>query len=221
MKKIYKLLKIIIALLLIPFCISSIYTIGEVISYNNILSITYAMIVVGIFVWVLVYHFFPEPKRFYILGHELTHAIWSLSFGGKIKGISVKSTGGETLITKSNFATSLSPYFFPFYVVLIIFIFSIGNFFWNWNSYILIFYFLIGFLYASHLTYTFKILKIEQPDIIEHGYLFSTVIIFLGNMIVLLIGITLFNSNINVLRSLNLWIEHSVKIFDSLKSLFF
>ena len=149
----------------------------------------------------------------YVLGHELTHALWSLPFGGKLKKIKVKSDGGHVLITKSNFLVSLAPYFFPLYAVLVVIIFLIGNLFWDWTQYVLWFYFFIGLAYAFHITLTFRILKIRQPDIVKEGYIFSTIIIFLGNMFVLLIGITLLTTKISVLASLNLWFANSLQIY--------
>jgi hypothetical protein len=163
--------------------------------------------------FILIYIFLPEPKWLYVLGHELTHALWSFPFGGKLKKIKISSKGGHVSITKSNFLVSLAPYFFPLYVVLVVIIFFIGNFFWNLTPYLFIFYFLIGFAYAFHLTLTFRILKIKQPDIVGEGYIFSTVIIFLGNVFVLLIGIPLLTNKIDISTSINLWLNYSLNVY--------
>ena len=173
----------------------------------------------GALSWIIIYIFIPEPKWMYVLGHELTHALWSFPFGGKLKKIKVSSKGGHVAITKSNFLVSLAPYFFPLYVVLIVIIFSIGNFFLNWTSYVLYFYFFIGIAYSFHITLTFKILKIKQPDIVGEGYIFSAVIIFLGNMIVLLIGIPLLTTKISILNAFDLWINFSIQNYHYLINL--
>ncbi len=167
----------------------------------------------GVSFWVLIFIFLPEPKWIYVLGHELTHAIWSLGFGGKLTKMKVGSDGGHVLITKSNFLTSLAPYFFPFYVVLIVIIFLIGNHFWNWTQYLWWFYFLIGAMYAFHITLTYSTIKIHQPDIAQEGYIFSAVIIFLGNMLVLLIGIPLLAGRLNISTVFNMWLTYSGQIF--------
>jgi hypothetical protein len=170
--------------------------------------------------WIIIFIFIPEPRWMYVLGHELTHALWSFPFGGKLKKIKVSSRGGHVAITKSNFLVSLAPYFFPSYVVLIVIIFSIGNFFWNWTPYVSYFYFLIGIAYSFHITLTLKILKIRQPDIIGEGYIFSAVIIFLGNIIVLLIGIPLLTTKINISNAFDLWFANSLQIYNHIFQIF-
>lgn len=219
-KKLYKLFKIIIALLLVPFCIGAVLALYEVILKSGMSEKIWIGALSGFVVWILIYIFLPEPKWLYVLGHEVTHVLWSLPFGGKLKRIRIRASGGHVLLTKSNFLTSLSPYFFPIYVVFIIVIFNIGNFFWNWYPYVYIFYFLIGMMYGFHITFTSKILKIKQPDIVGEGYIFSAVIIFLGNALILLVGIPYFDSHISIGSSLNIWLDHSFVIFEKLKLFF-
>ena len=141
MKFILKLFKIFVALFLLPFCVGAIMTLWEIISLSGSMGMLWIATLAGALVFILIYIFLPEPKWMYVLGHELTHALWSWPFGGKLKKIKVKSSGGHVLITKSNFLVSLAPYFFPLYVVLVIIIFLLGNLFWNWTPYILWFYF--------------------------------------------------------------------------------
>lgn len=213
MKFLAKVFKIIVALFLLPFCIGSVMSLWQVILKTGSAPMIWITTLAGAFIWILIYIFLPEPKWLYVLGHELTHALWSFPFGGKLKKIRVSSQGGHVAITKSNFLVSLAPYFFPLYVVLVILIFIIGNFFWNWASYVYFFYFFIGMAYAFHVTLTFRILKIKQPDIVGEGYIFSFVIIFLGNILVLLIGIPLLTTKINISTSLNLWLNSSLEIY--------
>lgn len=213
MKIFIKILKTLIAILLIPFCIGAITTLWQTVHQNSSFGIIWVIILTGFFAWTLIYFFIPEPRWIYVLGHELTHALWSLSFGGKLKKIKVSSGGGHVSITKSNFIVSLAPYFFPLYVFLIIIFFLIMNIFWNLNTYVYIFYFLIGVAYAFHITLTFKILKTRQPDIIKEGYLFSFIIIFLGNVITLLVGIVLITKNSTLLETLNILFQNSIKIY--------
>ena len=220
MKFILKLFKIIVAFFLLPFCVGAVMTLWEIISSSGSMGMIWIAILAGALFFILIYIFLPEPKWMYVLGHELTHALWSWPFGGKLKKIKVKSSGGHVLITKSNFLVSLAPYFFPLYVVLVIIIFLLGNLFWNWTPYVLWFYFFIGMAYSFHITLTFRILKIKQPDIVKEGYIFSTIIIFLGNICVLLIGIPFLTTKINVSTSLNLWFTNSLQIYHYLIQIF-
>ena len=213
MKFLYKLIRIIVSIFLLPFCLGSILALWQVIITSGKAETIWFTTLTGVLCWILIYLFLPEPKWAYVFGHELTHAVWSWLFGGRLKKFKVGSKGGHVSITKSNFLISLAPYFFPLYVVLIVVIYIIGNFFWNWIAYASWFYFFIGMMYAFHVTLTYRILKIKQPDIVHEGYIFSAVIIFLGNMCILLIGIPLLTTKISVSASLSLWIGYSIQIY--------
>ena len=69
------------------------------------------------------------------------------------------------------------------------------------------FHLLLGAAYAFHVTLTWHILKSRQSDITEQGYLFSAVVIFLGNVAVLLIGIPLLAAKVDVTTALGWWLE--------------
>ena len=86
------------------------------------------------------------------------------------------------VVSKSNFVIALAPYFFPLYAVLVCSCSLAGHWLWNWRHYLVWFHLLLGAAYAFHVTLTWHILKHSQTDISDQGYLFSAVIIFLGNM---------------------------------------
>jgi hypothetical protein len=50
---------------------------------------------------------------------------------------------------------------------------------------------LLGAAYAFHLTLTWHALQTEQTDVTSQGHFFSAVIIWLGNVAVLLLGLPL------------------------------
>jgi hypothetical protein len=50
-------------------------------------------------------------------------------------------------------------------------------------------------------------LKTRQSDITSQGYLFSGVVIFIGNVAVLLLGIPLLTERVGVLNALGWWLE--------------
>jgi hypothetical protein len=74
----------------------------------------------------------------------------------------------------------------------------------------------LGAAYAFHLTLTWHILKTEQSDITSQGYLFSGVIIFLGNIGVLLLGVPLLAARVDVLTSLGWWLECTGQVLQRL-----
>ena len=132
--------------------------------------------------WLVIFLLLPKPMWIYVFGHELTHALWTWLFGGQVKKMKVTSDGGHVVISKTNFLIALAPYFFPLYAVLVIAVFALGHLIWDWHSYLVWFHLAVGAAYAFHVTLTWHTLKTRQSDITSQGYLFSAVIIFLGNV---------------------------------------
>lgn len=135
----------------------------------------------GFFVWIFFFFTLPRPTRTYVLGHELTHAVWALLMGARVSKLRVNARGGSVTVSKSNWLITLAPYFFPFYTMLALaLIFGLGLFI-DLTPYQLIALALIGLTYAFHVTFTLAMLTLQQPDIQEHGRLFSYTIILLLN----------------------------------------
>jgi hypothetical protein len=155
----------------------------------------------------VIYLLLPKPMWVYVMGHELTHALWTWLQGGRVKKFKASAKGGHVVVTRSNFVVALAPYFFPLYAVLVVAGFMAGHWIWNWHNYLVWFHLLLGAAYAFHVTLTWHILKHEQSDITEQGYLFSGVVIFLGNVGVLLIGIPLLASKVDVSTALSWWLK--------------
>jgi hypothetical protein len=91
--------------------------------------------------------------------------------------------------------------------VLVVLFFLLGHWLWNWQHYLAWFHLFLGAAYAFHVTLTWHILQSRQSDITEQGYLFSAVVIFLGNVGVLLLGIPLLAARVDVLTALGWWLE--------------
>lgn len=200
-----KWLKTILALLLLPVCIGEASALWRVLRASGQVDTIWVAILAGAGCWIVIFCLLPKPMWVYVVGHELTHALWTWLLGGKVKKFKVSAGGGQVVITKSNFLIALAPYFFPLYAVLVVAAFSLGHWLWNWRPYLVWFHLLLGAAYAFHLTLTFHILQSSQSDITDQGYLFSAVIIFLGNLSVLLVGIPLLTGQVGVLTALGWW----------------
>jgi hypothetical protein len=109
------------------------------------------------------------------------------------------------VVTKTNFLIALAPYFFPLYAVLVVLVFLVLDRFWEWRWQIAWFHLLLGAAYAFHITLTAHVLKSRQTDITDQGYLFSGVVIFLGNIVVLLIGVPLVTGQGGLIGAFELW----------------
>jgi hypothetical protein len=157
--------------------------------------------------WLVIYALLPRPIWIYVLGHELTHAVWAWVCGGRVKQFRATASGGHVIVSRSNFLIALAPYFFPFYAVAVVAVFFIGQWIWRWQSIQVWFHLLLGAAYAFHVTLTAHILKTRQTDITDQGYVFSAVVIFLGNIAVLLMGVPLLAAKVDVLTVLGWWYE--------------
>jgi hypothetical protein len=208
-----KWVKFIIALCLVPGCAGAAGALWRVIGASGNADAVWVAALAGAGCWLAIYLLLPKPMWVYVFGHELTHVVWTWLLGGSVKKFKASSRGGHVVVTKSNFLIALAPYFFPFYAVLVVLVFMLGHWLWNWRNYMVWFHLLLGAAYGFHVTLTWHILKHEQSDIADQGYVFSAVIIFLGNMIVLLVGIPLLGVQVDVLTAFRWWGEITRQVF--------
>lgn len=214
-----KWLKFILGLLLLPLCAGALPALAKVVRLSGGASEVWVPLGAGVACWLVVFALLPKPMWIYVVGHELTHVVWSWLFGGKVKKFKATSQGGEVVVTKSNFLVALAPYFFPLYAVLVVLVFLIGHLIWGWARWTPGFHLLLGAAYAFHLTLTWEILKTRQSDITGQGYLFSGVVIFLGNVLVLLLGIPLLTGQGRLLTVLGWWLEATAALLKRLSTL--
>jgi hypothetical protein len=218
-----KAFKFIIAVLLLPFCAGGIRTLGFLIKASGAADIVWVPLLAGIGCWLAVYGLMPRPMRVYVFGHELTHAFWTILFGGKVKRFKVSKKSGYVAVTKENFLIYLAPYFFPIYAILICVVYGISSLFFDIQKYRPLFHFFLGAAYAFHVTFTANVLQTKQADISTQGHFFSWVVIALGNIFVLAVGLPVL-SGFSVMTSLKMWLLNSIyyyeKVFALIRNVF-
>jgi hypothetical protein len=215
-----KWLKLVIGILLLPACFGAASALSRVIGAAGNAQTFWVALVGGAACWLTVFLLLPKPMLVYVFGHELTHAVWTWACGGRVKKFKAGRGGGHVVITKSNFLIALAPYFFPLYVALVIFIYVIGHLIWNWQHYLPWFHFFIGVAYAFHVTLTWHILQTRQSDITDQGYVFSAAVIWIGNILVLLVGIPLLTSRVRLLDAFGWWLDGTARVFHWLARMF-
>jgi hypothetical protein len=104
--------------------------------------------------------------------------------------------------------------------VLVIAVFVVGNLIWGWARHVAWFHFLLGAAYAFHVTLTWHILQTRQSDITEQGYLFSAAVIWIGNVLVLLVGIPLLTARVSVLNAFSWWLDGTAHVLRWLARVF-
>lgn len=181
--------KFLTGLLLLPLCAALTMTLWRVLvilaqSPTRLPMIHAFAAVAGIVLWAVIWLFLPPLTRTYVLGHELTHALWSVLMGGKASRLRVSASGGSVRVTKNNAWVTLAPYFFPLYTVAVAVIWLLTV--WLFPAvkpYAPVFLFWIGLTWSFHATYTVRFLAWNQPDIREHGRLFSYALIYALNIL--------------------------------------
>lgn len=180
-------LRFIVGLVLLPACWAAGRTIVSVASAGATLTAGPLSFLAGIVAFAALWIFMPHPVKTYVLGHELTHALWGLMFGAVPSKLRVRESGGSVNLTKSNLLITLAPYFFPFYTFLVLVAAAATAFFVRPLPCLSAWLFAIGFTWAFHVLFTLQSLAQTQPDVTLYGRLFSWTFIFLANALVIVL----------------------------------
>jgi hypothetical protein len=213
-------IKTLIGLVLLPVCAGAALALARLLRVTGSADTFWVAFLGGAGCWLTIFLLLPKPMWVYVFGHELTHALWAWLFGGRVKKFKVTAKGGHVVITKSNFLIVLAPYFFPLYVVAVVMVFALGHVLLGWTRHWVWLHFLVGAAYAFHITLTWHILQTRQSDITSQGYLFSSVVIYLGNISVLLLGLPMLTARVTILSVLGWWAEETGGILERLAHLF-
>ena len=136
----------------------------------------------GYAAWLLVFFLLPSPVRTYVLAHELTHAIWGVASGATVHGVDIKDGKGACMLSELNTLTLLSPYFVPFYTVIVCLIYGLLALFLPVAPYRPLWLFLVGFTWGFHFTFTLTSLMQHQTDIVACGRVFAYTFIYAANV---------------------------------------
>src|SRR5438045_4984914 len=118
-----KWVKTIIAILLLPLCMGVTNALIMVLHASGGANIVWVPLLAGAACWLVVLLLLPKPMLVYVFGHELTHALWTWLFGGRVKKFKASAAGGHVVVSRSNFVITLAPYFFPVYAAMVVLVF--------------------------------------------------------------------------------------------------
>jgi hypothetical protein len=178
-----KIVKILFGMGLVPLCFGFTWQFAA-----TIVTVTYKpdtpyYFIAGGLLYLTMHLLFKKPILTYVVGHELTHALFALLFGGSVRSIHASGRGGRVTVSKSNFIITLAPYFFPLYTFVALALYWIARIADAHETVADILIFLSGSTFAFHLVLTFMFLRTDQADIKEQGELFSYPLIYLFNII--------------------------------------
>jgi len=174
-----------VGLLLLPSSLAAAYSTISQIIHSGDFRQTILFFLIGFASYLTFFVAFRKPLRAYIVGHELTHALWVFLFRGKVHEIRLSGRQGRIKATKRNTLIALAPYFFPLYTLLLITAYSLARRWIHFGNYYRVVVFAIGFTWSFHLLLNIFILRRGQDDLKFSGSFFSLVLIVLLNLLVL------------------------------------
>lgn len=153
------------------------------------MSSAVGMFAFGFLLFGLMYSIFRIPALPYVFGHELTHVLFGLFSGARISDFKVRRDKGSVTVSQGGLLMVLSPYFFPIYLVIFLFLFWIlsalfpvhGSFAGNLLAG------LVGVAWGFHFCFTLNAMLQRQTDLEIYGFFFSCSFILLLNLVVLCI----------------------------------
>lgn len=176
-----KTVSILLGIALVPFCIGFTWQLGA-----TVFAIRYRpdlpyFFIAGSLAYLTLHVLFRKPIMTYVFGHELTHALFAVLFGGSVKSFHASDRGGRVTVTKSNVIITLAPYFFPLYTFFALLLYgsAVAAGLQKAVGWIV---FLAGASFAFHLLLTAIFLQTEQSDVREYGMIFSFPLIYLFNV---------------------------------------
>ncbi len=209
------------AALLIPVCMMMTMTLFQSVSQSDLMgqywqSHSFFYFVIGLLLgtgWFFTRYFEKFFLYLYVLGHELTHALFILCCFGKISAFKVGVEGGYVMTNKSNLLIALSPYFVPFWSLLLGGIIGIISYFWPFTGDEAILYLVLGLTWGAHLIWTLWMIPRDQPDLKENGTLFSLTIIYLANLAIIAAMICITSSQLTFLKMASDFWQNALKIW--------
>jgi len=176
----------------------------------------------GLIVWLAAFWAGLRPRYLYVLGHELTHALFILLCGGKIHDFRVTADGGHVITDKNNLLISLSPYFVPFWSLAALTVYGVAGAAFDleavqhlrlgeWRFSLGLdaaLACLLGYTWGVHLTFTLWMVTRDQPDLQQNGTFFSLVFIYFTNLTLILTLFVLASPGITASDLMEDWLHH-------------
>jgi len=182
-----KIVRTIIGILIIPVAIGVAKAFGTAMSEISLLNGVLHILERGVLIYLLFHVLVMRPIYIYVLAHEVVHVMATWICGGKVVSFRVTPAGGNVETSKTNFFIELSPYFVPLYTIIIGLGYALLRALDKTPLFMTeILLFLIGVSLALHLVMTAESLRVQQPDIVKSGLIFSYVLIFVCTLVVVI-----------------------------------
>lgn len=115
-----------------------------------------------------------------ILEHEVTHAITSISAGGRLHSLSISQSGGSVTVTQSSFIVRIAPYCFSLFCISILFFTFLFQ-----EKFRTIGGITAGFFFGNYLVHAFACIGRQSDIRMSGGRLIAYPVILIVNIAVL------------------------------------
>src|SRR5262245_32867548 len=85
--------KMFLAVLFLPLCWGAVAALIKVLQATGHAESFWLALLGGMACWWAIFLLLPKPMWVYVFGHELTHALWTWLFGGRVRKFKVTSKG--------------------------------------------------------------------------------------------------------------------------------
>jgi len=180
-------LKILIAFLLLPVIYALLRLFGDLslLAWGDLASRDLIWwTIFGVALWTALFLIFRPPISLYVIGHELSHAMFAWMQGVKVLSFELHAGGGRIEVERTNWLITLAPYFFPIYSLGILLLHLLIAQFTDIAGLTRFWMLMLGLSWAFHVTFTAQMLTMRQSDIEREGWFFSMVVIGLFNLLV-------------------------------------
>jgi hypothetical protein len=170
---------------LLPFSASLVVNIPSLFQVYTSITVQMLWVTGGFVLFLLVFTFFGAPVKSYILEHELSHVVFALLSGIRVRSISVKSSNAYVRTDRINIFIALAPYSLPLYTVILVALYRLLHSITASPVLVQPFHLLFGITLSFHFVATIHYIQLEQPDLQRYGYFASLVIIATWSLIIL------------------------------------
>lgn len=194
-----KFFKFLYGIILLPLCYVIMQTLVYVVSHTEFSSRLVRLFFAGCITYVVIHFVLYKPIKIYIIGHEIVHMLSTYLCGGKVKKVKVSNSSGMVSVDKVNTFIALSPYFVPFYTIIVVILWIVLRYIVKLSISTNVLSFFLGFTLMFHFVLTLYAIYFGQQDFKISGWLFSIVLIFIINCsILLLLFIFVFPSKLEI-----------------------
>lgn len=180
-----KLVRFFIGALFIPVAVATtrafFLSLGDLSHYSRHLFI---IAMCGFATYTVFHMVVMKPMGLYTWGHEVVHVLATWLSGGRVTSFSASSEGGKVTTTKENAFIRTAPYFVPIHTILLSLIYWALCMIFDMAQFLSVFVFLVGMTVSFHIFMTVEALRTKQPDVVKTGYVFSVLVIYVVNLFV-------------------------------------